>query len=720
MAKFFRYQTGSDGVAVLTFDRPDKDMNILSEAVLRELNDHLDHFAGDSSAKGMVITSGKADQFIVGADITEIQSLKTEEEATFGASMMQALFSKIAGSPKPVVAAINGTCLGGGLEMSLACAWRVANANPKTRMGLPEIQLGVIPGAGGTQRLPRLVGIQAGLDMILTAKRVDGTRALKMGLVDACVPDRMLLDVARQFALKGKRPRRFRATPVTFQQKMMTSALEANPIGRRFIAKKAREMVMKTTKGFYPAAFKAIDAVIDGFDLPIDKGLELEAKSFGALVQTRVSKSLIHLFHATTAVKKHPYKDAGKERFSDREIRSVGLVGAGFMGAGIATVCADKGIRVLFSDPSTESLGKALAHAAAFFGKKLKRKRIKKFEMEQRLAHISPATSPTGFNHCDIVIEAVFEDVNLKRKILAQLESQKIHEDWIFASNTSALPIHEIAAQSKHPERILGMHFFSPVEKMPLLEIITTDKTAPWVVARAFELGNAMNKQIIIVKDGPGFYTTRALAFFLAEASLVLAEGAKIEAIDGALTEFGWPVGPITLMDEVGIDVGAHVLETMDKAFPDRLKSPPGLDVVKSSGRLGRKNGKGFYLYKDGKKDAPDPDVYKFLDPKNATSATASPEEIATRCTMVFINESARCLEDGILPSAYEGDVGAVFGLGFPPFLGGPFRYVDHLGAQAVVEKLRELESRHGARFKPAKILVEHAEGKKLFFPDEA
>jgi len=255
MAKFFRYQTGSDGVAVLTFDRPDKDMNILSEAVLRELNDHLDHFAGDSSAKGMVITSGKSDQFIVGADITEIQSLKTEEEATFGASMMQALFSKIAGSPKPVVAAINGTCLGGGLEMSLACAWRVANANPKTKMGLPEIQLGVIPGAGGTQRLPRLVGIQSGLDMILTAKRVDGTRALKMGLVDACVPDRMLLDVARQFALKGKRPHRFRATPVTFQQKMMTSALEANPIGRRFLSQKAPRMGKENTHGPVKALF---------------------------------------------------------------------------------------------------------------------------------------------------------------------------------------------------------------------------------------------------------------------------------------------------------------------------------------------------------------------------------------------------------------------------------------------------------------------------------
>ncbi len=719
MTHFFKYETGNDSVAILTFNRPDKDMNILSEEVLRELNGHLDYLVSDQNAKAMVITSGKDGQFIVGADITEIQRLKTETEAANGAAMLQALFGKIAGLPKPVVAAINGTCLGGGLEMSLACSWRVANAHPKTKMGLPEIQLGLLPGAGGTQRLPRLIGIQAGLDMILTGKRVDGARALKMGLVDACVPDRMLLDVARQFALKGKRPRGYRAMPFSFSQRMTSLALEANPVGRRFVAKKAREMVMKQTKGFYPAAFKAIESIIDGFDMPIGKGLELEAKLFGSLVPSRESKSLIHLFHATTAIKKHAYKDAGKEKFSGKEIRSVGIVGAGFMGAGIASVCADQGIRVLFSDPSQESLGKALAQAAAYFSKKLKRRRIKKFEMDQRLAHISPSMSSAGFNRCDVVIEAVFEDVNLKRKILAQLEAQNIHDDWVFATNTSALPIHEIAADSKHPERVLGMHFFSPVEKMPLLEIVTTEKTAPWAVARAFELGAAMNKQIIIVKDGPGFYTTRALAFFLAEASLILSEGAKIEAIDSALTGFGFPVGPITLIDEVGIDVGTHVLETMDKAFPDRMKAPPGLDIVKSSGRLGRKNGKGFYLYENGQKGSPDPEIYKFLDPKSASSANATAEEITMRCVLVFINESARCLEEGILPSAYEGDVGAVFGLGFPPFLGGPFCYVDHIGAGVVVAKLRDLEARYGSRFRPAKILVEHAENKKTFFPDE-
>ena len=720
MSTFFKYETGNDGVAILTFARTDKEMNILSEEVLREFNTHLDTFAADAKAKGMVITSGKSGQFIVGADITEIQKLRTVDEAANGAAQMQALFSKVAGLPKPVVAAINGTCLGGGLELSLACDWRVADSNPKTKLGLPEIQLGLIPGAGGTQRLPRLVGIPAGLDMILTGKRVEGSRALKMGLVDACPPPSSLLDVARKFALKGKRPSGWRASERAFGEKMTSLALESNAMGRSFIAKKAREGVMKQTKGFYPAAFKALDAVIDGFDMPIAKGLELEARLFGQLVPTRESKSLIHLFHATTAIKKHHYRDAGKERFSNRKIQSVGVLGAGFMGAGIATVCAEKGIRVLLSDPSKESVGKALAHAADYFRKKVSRKRLKRFEMDQKLAHISPALSPVGFDKCDVVIEAVPEDLELKRKILSGLEKQKTGDDWIFASNTSAIPIAQIASGSARPERVIGMHFFSPVEKMPLLEIVITDKTAPWVVARTFELGAEMNKQTIIVKDGPGFYTTRALAFFLAEASLILAEGAKIENIDSALTAAGFPVGPITLIDEVGIDVGAHVLETIEKAFPDRMKAPPGMDVVKSSGRLGRKNGKGFYLYQDGKKGSPDPEIYKFLDPKSATSANASASDIAERCLLVFVNESARCLEEGILPTAYDGDVGAVFGLGFPPFLGGPFRYVDHIGAAAVVEKLRALEAKFGARFKPAGILVEHAQSRKLFFPDEA
>jgi 3-hydroxyacyl-CoA dehydrogenase/enoyl-CoA hydratase/3-hydroxybutyryl-CoA epimerase len=459
--------------------------------------------------------------------------------------------------------------------------------------------------------------------------------------------------------------------------------------------------------------------VFRGSERKLEKGLEIESQAFGELAMTRQSQSLIHLFHATTHIKKHPYKEAGKAKFGSEKTKEVGIIGAGFMGAGIATVCSDKGIRVRMSDPNKESLGRAMKHARDYFAKKAKRKRIQRFQVDSRMAAIAPGTTPSGFEKVDVVIEAVFEDIDLKRKLLAQTEA-KAGDGWIFASNTSALPIADIAAQSKHPERVLGMHFFSPVEKMPLLEVIVTDKTADWVTARVVELGQTLGKQVIVVKDGPGFYTTRALSFYLNEAALMLAEGAKIDKVDKALTDFGFPVGPITLIDEVGIDVGSHVLETMQKAFPDRIQVPEGMTVVLDSGRLGRKNQKGFYKYSNGEKGAPDEAIYEMLAGYKTEPKGIPQDEIVDRCMLLFVNESVRCLEEGILASPYDGDVGAVFGLGFPPFWGGPFRYVDHLGATTIVDRLRGLADKYGKRFEPAAMLVDYAKTNKAFFPDEA
>jgi len=332
------------------------------------------------------------------------------------------------------------------------------------------------------------------------------------------------------------------------------------------------------------------------------------------------------------------------------------------------------------------------------------------------LNSIVPQLNPTGFNRLDIVIEAVFEDLALKQKILAGVE-RDCHKNWIFASNTSALPIADIAAKSNSPERVLGMHFFSPVEKMPLLEIVTTEKTAPWATARAIELGNSMGKTVIVVKDSPGFYTTRVLAFYLAEAALLLGEGCSIEYLDRVLTDFGWPVGPITLIDEVGIDVGIHVMETMTKAWPKRFSSSPHFFTIKESGRLGRKNSKGFYRYEGGKKADVDSEIYRIIG--TSPSESTSRQDVIDRCVLGYINESARCLEEGILPSAYEGDIGSVFGLGFPPFLGGPFKYVDSLGVKSVVDTLKKLEERFGARFAPCEKLKSMAAAGQLFFTDE-
>lgn len=720
MGEFWNIEREVGNVAVLVLDRKDREVNTLSARVLRELNDVLDALAGDNALEGVVFTSAKKD-FIVGADIHEIGSMKTAEEAASGARQMQAILNKISEMRVPTVAAINGQALGGGLELALACTWRVCSTDGRTKLALPEIQLGLIPGAGGTQRLPRLVGIQAALDMILTGKRISPKKAAKMGLVDASVPAQLLREQAIRYA-QQKKPSG-RKLPDLFPSKLASDlpkwATEGNPIGRKLIAKKAKEMVDEKTKGFYPASYKALDAVFEGYETSLAKGLEIEANLFGQLAVTRESSSLVHLFHATTALKKHRYKDAGRERFGKKKVQKAGIIGAGFMGAGIATVCAERGIRVLYSDPNKESVGRALKHTRDYFAKKVERKRMKPFEAAQKLAQISPGLSPVGFEHCDIVIEAVFEDLGLKQKILTQIEA-KGGDDFIFATNTSAIPVAQIAEAAKHPERVIGMHFFSPVEKMPLLEVVVTDKTADWVAARTVEMGQEMGKQVIVVKDGPGFYTTRALSFYLNEAASLLMEGVTIEQIDKALVDFGFPVGPITLIDEVGIDVGMHVLETMQKAFADRVAPPRGLQPVADSGRLGRKNNKGFYLYENGKKGRPDTAVYELIGVERAGKDAPSAEEIVDRCLLQFVNETVRCLEDGILTSPGDGDIGAVFGLGFPPFWGGPFKYIDHVGARTVAERLRALSDKYGSRFQPAKLLVEHAETNKRFFPEEA
>jgi len=718
MKHHFTRQDTPDGFAVVTFVKQDGDVNVLSEDVIREFDMVLDTLKSDSSVKGVVFMSGRDDHFIYGADIKTIQSLKTVEDVRNGCEALQAIFQKIPDLSVPTVAAINGACLGGGLELALACTWRIATDARETKLALPEIQLGLIPGAGGTQRLPRLIGIQSSLDMILTGKRLDGRRALKSGLVDACVPKHLLRSEALKFAAKrretgglsslakGKLPH------IDFAK----LALEENPVGRRIMSKQAKDMITKKTKGFYPASYKALEAVFDGYERSLAKGLKLEAQLFAECAMTSESKSLIHLFHVTSALKKHPSKAAAEKKFGPRPVETVGVVGAGFMGAGIALVCAEKGIRARFSDPSRESNAKALQAAAKYFQKKVERRRMKPFEMASKLTHISPGLSPQGFDQADVVIEAVFEDMNLKRRILAQIESS-MRDDAVFASNTSALPISEIAAESKRKDRILGMHFFSPVEKMPLLEIVTTPETADWATGRAVDLGQELGKQVIVVKDSPGFYTTRALAFFLAESAQLLMEGIEIEKIDKALTDFGFPVGPITLIDEVGIDVGIHVLETMEKSYPDRIKSPAGLTGVAASGRLGRKNNKGFYQYENGKKGDPDTSIYSLINPEKTHKL--SPADIVDRPLMLFINESVRCLEEGVISCPGDGDVGAVFGLGFPPFWGGPFKYIDHIGAKNIRDRMLELGERFGKRFTPSDMLNEYAKTNRLFFPEE-
>lgn len=717
--KHFSLEVTENHISLIRFKNANRPMNVLEREVLLELSDILDDLADNPDIAGAVFISAHPEHFIVGANIEEIAAFTTAQEATEGAASMQAVFQKIASLKCPTVAAIHGQCLGGGLEMSLACDWRVITNHKDTKLALPEIQLGLIPGAGGTQRLPKVIGIRGALDMILTGRRIDAKKAEKIGLADASVPVGILEEQALKYALKKKNQVSIvKTSAFTSTSGFAKFAFEETPL-RRVVYKKARSKYEESTKGFYPAGYKAIDAVFDGFDMSIHDGLALEAKHFGELAMTKESKSLIHLFNATTHIKKNPFKEAASEFLAGKKTSAVGVVGAGFMGAGIATVCADRGISVKLSDPSEAAVSKALASAHKFYAKKLDRRKIKPFELESRLAMISPGLSPEGLEKADVVIEAVPENLELKQKILREIE-ERAGDKWIFATNTSAIPVSEIAKGAKDPGKVIGMHFFSPVEKMPLLEVIKTDKTYDWVVGETVELGKRMGKQVIVVEDGPGFYTTRALAFFLAEAIEIIKEGCEISLLDSAITEFGFPVGPATLIDEVGIDVGYHVLETMSKAFPDRITLDERLKSLVDEGYLGKKAEKGLYRYSAGKKQGPDSKVYEKFDVDVGKSKDAPrPHQIVDRLLLVFVNESIRCLEEGILSHPHDGDVGAVFGLGFPPFWGGPFKYVDLVGAKTVVASLTELEKEFGPRFKPCASLAKIASEDGKFFPEE-
>lgn len=586
-------------------------------------------------------------------------------------------------------------------------------------MGLPEIQLGLLPGGGGTQRLPRIIGVTPALDLILTGKKIDCKKAYKLGLVDEVVPENQLTQ--RAVAICKTKPtvsieksRKNQPSIASIKTSSFTGrdvqkiALESNLIGRTIIERKSLEQIEKSTKGFYPAPKKALDAVMKGISRSLAEGLKIEAKLFGDLVVTQESRSLVHIFRIVTAAKKNPFNEDAQLASHQHIVESlrtgrnvVGMLGAGLMGSGIATVLSDKNIRTALLDRDGSGVRNGIKNIQQFFDERLRKRRIKRFDRDAALARVIPTTDMKTLTGCSMIIEAVYEDLTVKHEILKRCESTLDDEDFVFASNTSSIPISKIAAAAKKPENVVGMHFFSPVPKMPLVEIITTESTSGRAASAAFSIASQMGKSIIVVKDGPGFYTTRILAFLISEALNILSEGASIEAIDKALEQFGMPVGPITLLDEVGIDVGAHIITILKDAFSDRLVIPAELENIISENRKGRKNGRGFYTYPDGKKDKPDLTIYKHLKHGN-DRRNFDLKDIADRCIFVMLNEAARCLDEGIISHPDVGDLGAIFGLGFPPFLGGPFHYAKHLGYVRVMESLMDLSLKHGSRFAPA------------------
>jgi 3-hydroxyacyl-CoA dehydrogenase/enoyl-CoA hydratase/3-hydroxybutyryl-CoA epimerase len=694
------------GVATALLDVQAETLNVLDDAVADEFAALLQRLEQDPAVKGVVLASGKKDSFIAGAKIDLFAKASTAAEAEALSRGAQRRFDEVERWKKPVVVAIHGVCLGGGLEWSMACHWRIASDDPRTQLGLPETQLGVIPGAGGTQRMPRLIGVQAALDLICAGKSVKARKALKLGLVDEVVPAPILLQVARE-RVRGlaagalRRGQRSQGGPVA---RLGKAALEDTPVGRALVFRMARKAVLAKTKGHYPAPLAAIDAVEYGIKHGMEQGLAHEAEIFGKLAVGDVARRLIEIFFAQTALR----RDSGVDDPAVKpwRVERLGVLGGGLMGSGIASVTLNGNVPVRLRERDDGAAGKALAAVRAGLDERVKRRSIDRLERDERLRLVTATTDWSGFAQVDVVIEAVFEDLALKQQMVRDFET--VNPRGIFASNTSSIPITQIAQASVHPETVLGMHYFSPVPKMPLLEVIVTDRTSPEVTATAVALGKRQGKTVIVVRDGPGFYTSRILAPYMNEAAALLVEGAAIEDIDRALTRFGFPVGPITLLDEVGIDVGAKVGKILHAAFGERMAPPAALHEVMAAGRLGRKNGKGFYLYGGGKKKQVDETVYGLLPGGRARKPIAR-EEIEERVVLQMVNEAILCLGEGILRSARDGDVGAVFGLGFPPFRGGPFRWADAVGTKALLEKLQRLHDRFGQRFAPAPRLVELA-----------
>ncbi len=707
------------GVATVLVDVPGAPVNTLTEGVGAEFRAILEALERDPAVKAVVLASGKKDGFVAGADIEMLRDVGGAAAAEQLSRDGQAGFDRLEKYPKPVVAAIQGACLGGGLEWAMACHYRVAANDRKTQLGLPEVQLGVIPGAGGTQRLPRLVGIATALDLILAGKTVKPKKALAIGLVDESVPPPLLLEIARARALAladGERLRPAAAGVVDQLKKdpqatLQKLALEENFLGRELLFRQARKQLLEKTKGHYPAPVAALDAIQAGIEKGMEAGLETEARLFGDLAVSPVAKQLMGIFFATTALKKD--NGTSDPSVKARKVESVGILGGGLMGSGIAYVTTNAGIPVRIREKDDAAVARAFASVAGIFDGRVKKRSMDRLEKLSRMRLLTAGTGWEGMERVDVLVEAVFEDLKLKQEMLRTFET--LNPKGIFATNTSSIPIGDIASASGHPETVLGMHYFSPVNKMPLLEVIVTPRTAADVTATAVALGKRQGKTVIVVNDGPGFYTSRVLAPYMNEAVMLLLEGASVEDIDGALTGFGFPVGPMTLLDEVGIDVGAKVAKVLHGAFGERMSVPEAMGKVLESGRLGRKNGKGFYTYGDPKKKkAVDATVYDVL-PGGRRRKKIDREEIVERCVLQMVNEALLTLGEGVLRSARDGDVGAVFGLGFPPFRGGPFRWVDAEGSARVLERMRRLEGRFGLRFRPAPLLVERGSAGRPF-----
>ncbi|MDG4883550.1 3-hydroxyacyl-CoA dehydrogenase NAD-binding domain-containing protein [Mesorhizobium sp. WSM4884] len=719
----FTLDVDADGIALVTWDMPGRSMNVFTEEAMRELNSIVDHVASDAAIKGVVITSGK-DSFSGGADITMLQKMlatfavekeKDLEKATKAlfdnAGYMTGLFRKIETCGKPWVSAINGTCMGGAFEMSLACHGRVAADSDKVKMALPEVKIGIFPGAGGTQRVPRLTDQQQALQMLTTGQTLTPQKAKSMGLIHEIAEPKKLVETAKAMIKNGLKP----VAPWDEKGFKLPSGPIYSAAGAN-LWPPAIAILRRETYGNYPAAAAILKCVYEGLLVPFDTALRIEQRYFTEIMQTKEAAAMIRsLFVSLQELNKGARRPAG---VPDTKFKKIGILGAGFMGAGIAYVTAKAGIPVVLLDRDMESAEKGKAHSDSLMADQVKKGRAKPEEKDKLLSLITPTADYADLAGCDLVVEAVFEDSAVK-KLATEKAEAVLKSSAIFASNTSTIPITSLAKNSARPKNFVGIHFFSPVDKMMLVEIILGKKTGDKALAMAIDFVRAIKKTPIVVNDTRGFYVNRCVLRYMSEAYKMLIEGVPAAMIENAAKAAGMPVGPLALTDETAIDLAQKIMKQTIKDLGEKAVDPKQMalinTMVDTHGRFGRKNGKGFYDYpaKPAKKKLwPGlKNIYPQLEPEKVDY-----EELKERLLVTIALEAVRVMEEGIVTDPREADVGSILAFGFAPFTGGALSYIDGIGAKRFVKIAKGLQKKYGAEFKAPKLLLDMAEKGETFY----
>lgn len=692
------------GIACLSINLRGGKVNTLGKESMNELKEILSAVKADKKIKGLVISSGKQDSFIVGADVKEIQQIQSRSlnDAYEASKLGKELFQQIADLPYNTVAAINGDCLGGGTELALACKYRVASRNAK--IGLPETQLGFIPGWGGCVRLPKLIGVARALEMIMSGKILSAKEAQKYGLVNVVTESDKLLPEAMRVAREGASVN----VVMTSQEKIQQMLLETNSFGLDIMRQIAYKGMMAKTKGKYPAVKEALNVIIKSASLPEKKAFEAESAAFAQLAMTNVSRNLVGIFFAQQESKKLPVKLA-----ESNKIVTVGVLGAGVMGAGIAQVAAKAGYKVIVKDVKQEFVDKGKTTITKLFSGLVQRHKMTQEEMDKIMKETIFTTEYAPLANCDLVIEAVIEDLEAKKKVLAELEAV-ISKDFVFASNTSSLSITKMAEAARKPSSVVGIHFFNPVHKLPLVEIVKAQQTDQETVALAMSFAMKLGKTTVVTADAPGFVVNRILAPYMREAAVLAEQGIPIEDIDKAMKSFGMPMGPMALLDEVGLDIAGKVVHVMYEALGDRFAEPGLMKAIHELKLLGKKGGKGIYLYDEKEKPVGvNPDLQARI---KASPKKVQKSQIQDRLVLLMLNEAARILEEGIVEEPSQLDLAIIFGTGFAPFEGGILRYADSQGVRLLCDKLELLAQVEGKRYEPCELLRKKARSRQNFY----